>query len=215
MFKSLFDPDSAFGRAMETVLQLVVLNVLWLVCSLPIVTVGASGAALYGVLFKMVEDKDTRVARQFFAAFRENAKRATGVWLILLGVIALCVFDLYFAKLMNSFLWKLAAVLGLQIVGLICTFLFPLLARYENSWRNQLRNALLLGVANLPRMALVWVMWGAVIAVTIYSFETLYAMLIIWLLLGYSLLSYFTLRILRPVFTRLEENAQQEEANKE
>lgn len=215
MFKSLFDPDSAFGRAMETVLQLVVLNVLWLVCSLPIVTIGASSAALYGVLFKKVEDKDARVARQFFTAFRQNGKRATGIWLILLAVILVCLFDFRFAKLMDSFLWKVVAMIGLQVVGMICTFLFPLLARYENTWRNQLRNALLLGVANLPRMALVWVMWGAVIAVTIYSFETLYAMLLIWLLLGYSLLSFFTLRILLPVFNRLEENEQQEEANKE
>ncbi len=215
MFKSLFDPDSAFGRAMETVLQLVVLNVLWLVCSLPIVTIGASSAALYGVLFKKVEDKDARVARQFFTAFRQNGKRATGTWLILLAVILVCLFDFRFAKLMDSFLWKVVAMIGLQVVGMICTFLFPLLARYENTWRNQLRNALLLGVANLPRMALVWVMWGAVIAVTIYSFETLYAMLLIWLLLGYSLLSFFTLRILLPVFNRLEENEQQEEANKE
>ncbi|MBQ3532587.1 MAG: YesL family protein [Oscillospiraceae bacterium] len=215
MFKSLFDPDSAFGRAMETVLQLVVLNVLWLVCSLPIVTIGASSAALYGVLFKKVEDKDARVARQFFTAFRQNWKRATGTWLILLAVILVCLFDFRFAKLMDSFLWKVVAMIGLQVVGMICTFLFPLLARYENTWRNQLRNALLLGVANLPRMALVWVMWGAVIAVTIYSFETLYAMLLIWLLLGYSLLSFFTLRILLPVFNRLEENEQQEEANKE
>lgn len=215
MFKSLFDPDSAFGRAMETVLQLVVLNVLWLVCSLPIVTIGASSAALYGVLFKKVEDKDARVARQFFTAFRQNGKRATGTWLILLAVILVCLFDFRFAKLMDSFLWKVVAMIGLQVVGMICTFLFPLLARYENTWRNQMRNALLLGVANLPRMALVWVMWGAVIAVTIYSFETLYAMLLIWLLLGYSLLSFFTLRILLPVFNRLEENEQQEEANKE
>ena len=211
MFKSLFDPDSAFGRATETVLNLVILNVLWLICSLPIITIGASGAALYSVLFKMVEDKDTRITRQFFAAFRGNARRATGIWLILLVVIGLCAFDLCFAEWMDSFLWKMVAVLGLQIVGMICTFLFPLLARYENTWRNQLRNALLLSVANLPRMALVWLMWGAMIAITVYSFETLYAMLLIWLLLGYSLLSYFTLRILLPVFTKLEEHAQQEE----
>ena len=215
MFKSLFDPDSVFGRTMETVLHLVILNALWLVCSLPIVTIGASSAALYSVLFKVVEDKDTRVVRQFFAAFRENARRATGLWLILLAVIVLCAFDFRFAGLMDSFLWKTVAVLGWQIVGMICTFLFPLLARYENTWRNQLRNALLLGVANLPRMLLVWLMWGAMIVVTIYSFETLYAMLLIWLLLGYSLMSYFTLRILLPVFTRLEENARQQEEKDE
>lgn len=210
MFKSLFDPDSAFGRAMELVLQLVLLNVLWLICSLPVVTFGASSAALYTVLFKILEDKESGVVRQFFAAFRQNGKRATGTWLLLLGVILVCLFDFRFAKLLDSFWWKVVAVAGLQFVGMVCTFLFPLLARYENTWRNQLRNALLLGVANLPRMILVWLLWAAVIVVTIYSFATLYAMLLIWLLLGYSLLSYFTLRILRPVFNRLDAEAEEE-----
>lgn len=62
------------------------LNILWLVCSLPIVTIGASTTALFYVTLKMAEDRDDGLTRMFFKAFRENFKPATKLWLILLAV---------------------------------------------------------------------------------------------------------------------------------
>ena len=95
MLKSFFDPNGAFARGMERVWSLIVLNVLWLVCSLPVVTLGASCAALYQVLGKVIDGEDGHVARRFFRAWGENWKKATPVWLILLAVAVLCGFDLY------------------------------------------------------------------------------------------------------------------------
>ena len=56
------------------------LNILWLVCSLPIVTIGASTTALFYVTLKMAEDRDDGLTRMFFKAFRENFKPATKLW---------------------------------------------------------------------------------------------------------------------------------------
>jgi len=210
VFKALFDPESPFGRGMEKVWQLIILNVLWLVCSLPIVTLGAASTALHAVLFELLRGEEVRIVRRFFAAFRENWKRATVAWLVLLAAIALCLFDWRFATLMESFLWKLVAVAGFQIVGLMCTFLFALLARYENTARNHLRNALLLGVGNLPRLLLVWLVWSGPVLLTIWSAETLHFMILLWLMVGYSGLSLAALRILQPVFDRLDGGNQKE-----
>lgn len=210
MFK-LFHPDSAFSRGMNMVWDLVVLNVLWLVCALPIVTAGAATAALYDVLFKMREDRAARVGRQFFAAFARNWKRATGTWLMILAAAALCGLDLLLVWQAENTLgaaFKVISVGGLSFLAMMCTFLFPLLARYENTWRNQLKNAALLAVANLPRLLLCWLFWGAAIALTLWSAQTLYAMLLIWLLVGFSSLSRLNLRILAPVFARLEQDAE-------
>ena len=60
MLKSFFDPNGAFARGMERVWSLIVLNVLWLVCSLPVVTMGASCAALYQVLGKLIAGEDKK-----------------------------------------------------------------------------------------------------------------------------------------------------------
>ena len=118
MLKSFFDPNGAFARGMERVWSLIVLNVLWLVCSLPVVTMGASCAALYQVLGKLIAGEDSHVARQFFRAWGENWKKATPVWLILLAVAVLCGFDLYVARLNDAFLWKVMAVFALQLAAI-------------------------------------------------------------------------------------------------
>lgn len=86
------------------------------------------------------------------------------MWLILLAVAVLCGFDLYVARLNDAFLWKVMAVFALQLAAMVMTFVFPLMARYENTWRNHMKNALLLAVGNLPRMLLIWAigrcLWG-------------------------------------------------------
>ena len=87
MFRSLFDPNSAFSRGMERVWTLVVLNVLWVLCSLPVVTIGPSTAALYQVLGKVIQGEDSHTARKFFAAWRENFKCALLVWLPMLAAL--------------------------------------------------------------------------------------------------------------------------------
>lgn len=207
MFKSLFDPDSSFSRGMERVWSLVVLNVLWLLCSLPLVTLGASSTALYAVLGKMLEGEDDHVARRFLRAWRENWKQATPVWLVLLAVIALCGFDLWISAANERFLWELLAVAALQLVGMELTFVFPLMARYENTRRNHMKNALLVALGNAPRMLLAWLLWALPIGLCLFVEGMLLYLSLLWLLIGYSSLSYLTARVLRPIFRRLDENA--------
>ena len=104
MFRSLFDRNSAFFRGMERVWTLVVLNVLWVLCSLPVVTIGPSTAALYQVLGKVIQGEDSHTARKFFAAWRENFKCALLVWLPMLAVLVLCGFT---RQRMEAFLNRL------------------------------------------------------------------------------------------------------------
>ena len=176
-------------------------------CSLPVVTMGASCAALYQVLGKLIAGEDGHVARQFFRAWGENWKKATPVWLILLAVAALCGFDLYMARLNDSFFWELLAVFALQLAAMVMTFAFPLMARYENTWRNHLKNAMLVAVGHLPRMLLIWAVWAVPVGVSVFIPEVGFYLSIVWVLIGYSSLSYVTALLLRPVFRNLEENA--------
>ena len=88
--QKLFDPDGGFSHFTARLSQLVWLNILSLVCSLPVVTFGASSAALYTVLLHLLQGEDGHLTRRFFAAWRDNWKRASGCWLLLLIVIAVC-----------------------------------------------------------------------------------------------------------------------------
>ena len=122
-----------------------------------------------------------------------------------LAVLVLCGFDLYFAVLNDRFLWKLLAVFALQLAAVELTFVFPLMARYQNTWRSHMKNAMLVGVGNLPRMLLIWLIWAVPVgACLVFPWLRLYLSLV-WLLIGYSSLSYVTALLLRPVFRRLEQ----------
>ena len=82
----IFSYDSKFSQLLLKLCYACYLNLLWLVCSLPIVTVGASTTALYYSCLKIVRDEDSHVGACFFRSFRENFKQATALWLILLGL---------------------------------------------------------------------------------------------------------------------------------
>ena len=74
--------DNPFYRLMGTIGDLVVLNVLWLVCCLPVVTAGAATAGLFSVAHKMAAGEEYRAAAGFFKAFRRDWRQATAVWLV-------------------------------------------------------------------------------------------------------------------------------------
>ena len=81
-----FSYESKFSQLLLKLCYACYLNLLWFVCSLPIVTIGASTTALYYTCLKIVRDEDSHVGATFFRAFRENFKQSTVLWLILLGI---------------------------------------------------------------------------------------------------------------------------------
>lgn len=201
MLRGLFDPDGAFARAMDWVGRMVLLNVLFLICSLPIVTFGAASAALYGCIQKMQKGYDGKLFSLFFKTFAANFKTATFAWLILLPIVALCVVDLL---VVPAGLWRMIATLGLQVCAMVAVLLFPLCARYENRPTTHVKNAFLLAVGNLPRVLAIFVIWGIPIACCLVSGTVLYVLSIMWVLFGYAMLSWLNQALLWPVFDKLE-----------
>lgn len=130
------------------------LNILWLVCSLPIVTIGASTTALFYVTLKMAEDRDDGLTRMFFKASRENFKPATKLWLILLAVGSFLAADGFVLRRMwsENIFWTLltAVLIGAAVLyGIVLLYAFPLLARFENTTFGILKTAFLVGVRYL------------------------------------------------------------------
>ena len=90
-----FSYDSRFSQILLRIAQCCYLNLLWLICSLPVFTAGAATTALYHVTLKMVKDEDGALTGLFFRAFRENFRQATVLWLLLLAVGAALAGDGY------------------------------------------------------------------------------------------------------------------------
>ena len=102
----LFSLDNPFWRSLNTVADMLILNLLYVACCLPVITVGAATSALYAVSMKLAsKDEDIYVTRSFFRAFVSNFKQATLIWLIFLGIGAFLLYDLYLVNVLYNLQW--------------------------------------------------------------------------------------------------------------
>lgn len=172
--RDLLNPDRPLLSFITKMTYSAYLNLLWMLCSLPIVTIGASTTALYYVTLKMAEDRDEGLTGMFFRAFRQNFVPATKIWLILLAVGGFFAVDGYVLSRIwsTNILWTLlAAVLIAAAIAyaMVLLYAFPLLARFENTTFGILKTALLVGL----RYLICTLLMAAVYAVMVW--------LVIWI----------------------------------
>ena len=155
-----FSYDSKFGQLLDKVFKSCYLNLLWLVCSLPIFTIGVSTTALYYVTLKIAKGEDTSsVTRMFFHSFRENFRQATVLWLILLAIGLLLAGDgyiLYHLRASSTgaiaVFWTLllaVLIVGALAYGIVLFYVFPLIASVSNTNFAMLKFSFLIGVRYL------------------------------------------------------------------
>ena len=96
MLQGIFNYDNPVWRFIGKLGDLIILNILWIVCSIPVFTAGASTTAVYYVTLKLVRDEDDSTIRSFFRSFKSNFKQATAIWLILLAAGIVLGFDFWF-----------------------------------------------------------------------------------------------------------------------
>ena len=150
-----FSYDSKFSQLLLKISYGCYLNLLWFIFSIPIVTAGASTAALYYVSLKIVREEEHGLTAMFVRAFKENFKQATVLWLILLGVGGILGGDFYIIRHLRSIstgvpaiLWTLllALVIAATIVYvIILMYVFPLIASVVNTNFAMIKNAFFIG----------------------------------------------------------------------
>lgn len=77
--RDIFKPDNLFNEVMTKIFDILLLNFLWLLCSLPVISFGASATALYYMMMKLVRDEESGIVRGFFKAFKENFRQSLPV----------------------------------------------------------------------------------------------------------------------------------------
>ncbi|WP_455542360.1 YesL family protein [Intestinibacter sp.] len=150
----IFDYNNSFFSGISKISDTIVLNFIFVICSIPIVTIGASVTALYSVSMKITRDEDVYVVREFFKQFKENFKKSTIIWLILLLIAVFIGIDFYMCSLISqsimSIVFKFIFTLMSIVVGFVLVYAFPLLARFENNIKNILKNSILMSIQYLP-----------------------------------------------------------------
>lgn len=139
----LFSADGILYKFISRFWDMIVLSFLWIVFSLPIITIGASTVAAYSVTLKMVDDEEGYTVRSFVKAFKENLKQG-----IILGLITIVSFYMVYLDIILFNAIK-SNPLPLLIIGIIAgvyytaslLYAFPLAARYHNSVLKSMRNS--------------------------------------------------------------------------
>ena len=174
---NFFNMDNGLFRALGKLADLMLLNILFRGCSLPIFTIGASFTAMYYVTLKLAENEEGYIARGFLKSFKQNFKQATIIWLILLFFGIVLVLDLLILKdSTGSFVTVLRVVITATMIiyALILLYVFPILARFYNSVKDTFKNAFIMAVVNLPRTFVMLVICAASVLATFLNTYTLW-----------------------------------------
>ena len=200
-----FQNDSPFWEFFSRVADLVILNVLWLVFSLPIVTIGASTTAMYCVALHLVRGEGSGVARMFWSSFRLNFRQATLLFLILLIPTALVCYELwlYLSGSVTQTLWMgIVFCLPAVLLALVSVYVYPLLAQFDNSIRNTLKNACYLAIGNLPFSLVMAVLNLAAPILFLCVPEIFMKSCIFWIVIGAALVATLNALLLRRIFKK-------------
>lgn len=198
-----FDMDSPVMRVLNRVGDLMIMNFLMILCCIPVITAGAAFTAMHYVFLKMVRGQEGYLVKGFFKSFKENFRQATLIWLLMLLVIAVYVGDsLIFNYSTLTFPKPLviAVVAVAVLLAMMTVYVFPLQARFENSVKNTLKNAMILAFANLPKTLLMLVCY---ILPLVIGYFSSYALLFIFLF-GISAPAYAAAWIYSGIFKKLE-----------
>lgn len=189
-----FNMDNKFFIFMGKIADLCMLNLLCIICCIPIVTAGASLTALYYVTMKMVRNEEAYIFRSFFRSFKQNFKQATVINIIMLAAAALLYIDTNIAGKMGQPAGKILGMIFAAFTLLyvmILLYVYPLLAKFYNSVKNTFKNAILMAIRHLPYTILMLLICACPILILfIPSFQIQMSLIMLVILFGPAVIAY-------------------------
>ena len=156
MFRKFLNPDNALMITMTQITDCIFLSLFWLIGCIPVVTIGASFAALYDSTYRGFRQGEKHSWGRFLQVYQENWKASilpTLVFLVGSSLLSKTLIALWNSAVAGNLPWMVfsgAAFVGILVLGIL-SILFPVLSRFENSFLGLLKNTVFLAMANLPR----------------------------------------------------------------
>ena len=200
----IFDLDSPLMNVLNKMADLMWLNILTLICCIPVITAGAALTSMYYVALKIVRNEESYITRSFFKSFKTNFRQATLIWLLLMLVAAILGGDYYIiTKSGMQFSQVLVVLIMAAGVLVICTslYVFPVLAKFDNTIMGTIRNAFIMSILQLPKTVVMFVMAFFPLIIYLVSLR----LIPIIFLFGFSLPAYASAMLYNKFFQKLED----------
>jgi len=204
----LFNMDNPLMRFLSRTFDMMVLNLLFIVCSIPVFTIGASLSALHYACMKMKEPDEGYVYRNFFKSFRMNFRQGTGMWLIMLVLGILLFIENRMAVQMagNASVKPVRIMIYIAMIlwYMILTWMFALQSRFVNTVGQTMKNAVLITFAKAPRSVAMVLIFIAEILIVLKAPGIVQSYAILWMLMfGFSVQVLINTQLQYPVILSL------------
>lgn len=203
---NLFRYDSKFWEALDKIADIVVLNFLFIVSSIPIITIGASSTAMYSVALKQMRNQDVSVTKEFIKSFKENFKISTIIWGLMIVVGCMLLLDFHISNLvpnkaLSVMLKFISTLVGIMLLFSI-TYVFPIISKFDNTIKNTVVNSILMSIQNLPYTVIMLIMniLGAILMFSLINYFGY--ILFFYMIIGFGVTSYVNSIFLNKIFDK-------------
>lgn len=210
--KSIFNLDNPVHRFLSRVFDIAYLNILCLICCIPVFTIGSSVAALYYCLLKIARDQDSSVTEMFFSSFKTNLKQGV-LMTMLFGAIAVILvidlrlfdtMDLELADYIRTFTYVVLVVFAVTV-----SYAFPILAQFDNSIMNILKFSLLLAICNFKYTVLIVLLNAIPVILFLFLPELFILSFPAWLTFGFATIAMINARMFVKIFRKAMPESQE------
>lgn len=214
----LFNLDSPLMTALNKICDLIWLNVLALVCCIPIFTIGASMTAMHYVVLKMARGQEGYITKDFFKSFKVNFKQATIIWLIILALIVVLGLDFWIlltggitegANATLQTVVRAFVILSAVFLLDLIVFVFPVLSHFDNTIKGTIKNSFLMSMVVLPKTVIMILLQLVPWAILYFLPQILPIGLMFWM----SGPAYLSALLYSKTFKKYEPEEMQEENN--
>lgn len=199
---------------MGRVADLMILNVVFIICCIPIVTIGPAMTAMNYVTLKMARNEESYIIKSFFKSFKQNLKQGLIIGIIMLVAGCLLITDFIIMRNFDSGFMQVVKY-GLGMVAfiylMVLLYIFPLLSKFDNTLKNTFKNSVLMSIRHLPStiamMLITYVPIGATLLIPI----VLVYGAIVWIMIGCSLIAFINAKFFVKIFDRYIPHDDEEE----
>lgn len=200
----LFDLDSPLMQGLSKMADLMWLNILTILCCLPIVTAGPALTALNYMALKIVRNEECYITKGYFTSFKRNFIQGTIIWLIFLVIIAVLGCDFYIMSQKGDQVGTVTYILVMAssiFVLFALMFVFPILAKFDNSIFRTIKNALLVSAVQFPKTIAMIVMYVIPVLLFIYIPQIIPLVL----MFGLAIPAWLSAKMYNRFFQKLED----------
>ncbi|MGF0032024.1 YesL family protein [Bariatricus sp. SGI.154] len=210
----LFNIDNPIMQFISKIFDLVILNLIFVLSCIPVITIGASLSALYYVSLKMLRGEEPYIWQNFWKAFRQNFKQSTIVWGLYLLIITFIGMDFYIINSQDTVLFAAIRVCLWVVCAILLSiflYVFPIISHFVCTTKQAFKNAAFMAMGHLPYTIILLAAFGLILYLCTVSATTFALMIVLSGICGFSVVAFTYCIIFDRIFKKYEpeENSRQ------